>query len=45
MLSKISLISDNVNTEKEEMEKINSTIEELHNFANDIAEMVAKQYK
>lgn len=45
MLEKISKISENVSNESEEMEKIDATVEGLHNFANDIAEMVSTLYK
>ena len=44
MVEKIDRISENVAVENEEMEKINSTIEGLNKFANDIAEMVATLY-
>jgi methyl-accepting chemotaxis protein len=45
MVEKIAKISENVSVENEEMEKIDSTIEGLNKFANDIAEMVATLYK
>lgn len=45
MLSKIALISENVTIENREMEEIDSTIEDLHTFADEIAEMVSTLYK
>lgn len=44
MLGKISLISDNVSTENEQMEQIDSTILELNKFADDIGNMANTLY-
>ena len=40
MLEKISVISDSVTVENEEMEKINSTVGELSVFADELGDMV-----
>ena len=45
MLSKIEDISKNVTAENEEMEKIDSTIERLHVFSDEIAEMVSTLFR
>jgi len=45
MLNKISLISDSVTSENQEMEEIDKTIGELNSFAEDIAGMMATLYK
>ncbi|MCR5700595.1 MAG: PAS domain-containing protein [Lachnospiraceae bacterium] len=44
MLGKISLISDNVSEENQQMEQIDSTIEELNKFAVDIGNMANTLY-
>ena len=41
MINKISEISENVSSENTEMEEINTTIEKLHDFADEIGEMVS----
>ncbi len=45
MLGKISGISESITTENEEMENINSTVEKLNVFAEEIADMVSTLYK
>ncbi|MBO4416029.1 MAG: PAS domain-containing protein [Lachnospiraceae bacterium] len=45
MLGKIDIVSSNVSTENEEMEKINSTVEQLHSFADEIGSMVSTLFK
>ena len=45
MLGKISMISENVSSENQEMEEIDKTVEKLNNFAEDIANMMATLYK
>ncbi|MCR5321914.1 MAG: PAS domain-containing protein [Lachnospiraceae bacterium] len=45
MLGKIDIVSNNVSSENEEMEKINSTIEQLHKFADEIGAMVSTLFK
>ena len=41
MLGKITLVSENVSAENTEMEEIDSTIEKLHSFADEIGSMVS----
>lgn len=45
ILSKISLISDSIEEENEEMRTINETVEELHAAADEIAHMAETLYK
>jgi PAS domain S-box-containing protein len=45
MLTKIGTISENVTSENEEMERIDSTIEQLHVFADEIGSLVSTLYK
>ena len=45
MLNKITQISETVATENSEMEEIDSTIEELHDFAVEIGDMVSTLYR
>ncbi|MCR5686394.1 MAG: PAS domain-containing protein [Lachnospiraceae bacterium] len=45
MLGKISLISESVTSENQEMEEIDRTIEKLNSFAEDIASMMSTLYK
>lgn len=45
MLSKIEKISENVSTENKEMQEIDDTIEQLHDFADEIGEMVSTLYE
>ena len=45
MLGKISQITENVSKENSEMEEINSTVDQLHDFAVEIGEMVSTLYK
>ena len=44
ILSKIRMIGDSIAQEKEEMESINATIDELHAAANEIAQMAETLY-
>ena len=45
MLTKISAISENVQTENAEMEEIDATIDKLRDFADDIGNMAGTLYK
>lgn len=45
MLNRITQISETVATENSEMEEIDSTIEELHDFAVEIGDMVSTLYR
>ena len=45
MLGKIERITENVSTENEEMEEIDSTVDELHDFAVEIGDMVSTLYR
>ena len=45
MINKISEISENVSSENTEMEEINTTIEKLHDFADEIGDMVLTLYQ
>ena len=44
ILAKIRMIGDSISQEKEEMESINATIDELHDAANEIAQMAETLY-
>ncbi|MBR5115882.1 MAG: hypothetical protein IK096_02335 [Lachnospiraceae bacterium] len=45
MLEKITQVSENISNENHEMEEINSTIEQLHAFADEIGDMVSTLYR
>ncbi|MCR5453100.1 MAG: PAS domain-containing protein [Lachnospiraceae bacterium] len=45
MLNKIQSISDNINTEKTEMENIESTVDQVNQFADEIGDLVSSLYK
>ena len=45
ILTKILDISQNISTENAEMQEINATVEKLHDFANEIGDMVSDLYK
>ncbi len=44
IMTKIRMIGDSISQEKEEMESINATIDELHDAANEIAQMAETLY-
>ncbi|MBR4344909.1 MAG: PAS domain-containing protein [Lachnospiraceae bacterium] len=45
MLGKISMISENVSQENREIEEIDRTVQNLHDFAEEIAQMMSTLYK
>ncbi len=45
MLNKIAQITENVSSENKEMAEVNDTVEKLHNFADEIGEMVSTLFK